>query len=99
LFLLTWSTTACGDEQSVCEEAADKLKACDVGRAQAEQGYARLPITITTEHCSGQNQCLAQCVTSATCEEIIAGMVGGSSDPNSPPVSMAFVGCVFACVE
>ena len=95
LLLLTWSTTACGEEQSVCEEGADKLKACDVGRARA----VRLPVVISTETCSGQNECLAQCVTSSTCAEIISGIEGGSSDPNSPPVSRDFVACVYTCIE
>lgn len=34
--VLMCSTLACGEGQSVCEEAADKLKACDVGRVEAE---------------------------------------------------------------
>lgn len=99
LLLLTWSTMACGEEQSICEEAADKLKACDVGRAHAEQGFVRLPVAISTEECSGQNECLAQCVASATCVEIISGVTGSSTDPNEPPVSREFVACVYACME
>lgn len=90
---------ACGEEQSVCEAAEDKLKACDVGRVQAEQGGGRLPLAISTEDCSGRNECLAQCVTSATCAEIIVGVKGSSADPNEAPVSRAFVACVYACVE
>jgi hypothetical protein len=100
LLLLMCSTLACGEEQSVCEEAIDKLKACDVGRVEAEQGYVGLPLVISTDDCSGRNECLAECVTSATCAEIINGVKGGSStDPNEPPVPRGFINCVYACIE
>jgi hypothetical protein len=98
--LLIGLAGACGDEQSVCEAAVDKLKACDVGRVEAEQGYSRLPL-ISTDDCSGDNECLAGCVAPASCAELIYGIKGGSTDPNTPPVPNGpkFVACVYACME
>jgi hypothetical protein len=88
----------CGEEQTVCERAADKLEECEAGRVEA-QGYMRLPLVISTDDCSGDNECLAKCVAPATCAEIVHGLKGGSTDPNEPPVSSALIGCVYACIE
>lgn len=86
---------ACGEDETVCEEAADKLNACDVGRS------ARLPLVISRDDCSGENECLAKCVASASCGAIKVGLQGGSTDPNEAPVSggPAFLGCIHACME
>jgi hypothetical protein len=96
--LVATSLAAACAEQTVCEKAADKLEACEVGRVEA-QGYMRLPLVISTDDCSGENECLAKCVARASCAEIVHGLKGGSTDPNEPPVSNELINCVFACIE
>jgi hypothetical protein len=98
--LLLAGALACA-EGSVCEQAADKLEACEVGRVVAEQGYARLPLAISRDDCSGTNECLAQCVSPASCEDITYALKGGSTDPNTPPASGGpqFLACVDACAQ
>jgi hypothetical protein len=90
----------CG-EDSVCETAADKLQQCKIGDAVAEQGFARVPLAISRDDCTGTNECLARCVAPATCGELEFVVVGGSTDPNQPPVEGGpkLYGCITACVE
>ena len=84
-----------GEDATVCEVAADKLNTCDVGSS------AGFPLLISTEDCSGENECLARCVAAANCSSIKYGVQGGSTDPNSDPVpgGPAFYGCIYACIE
>jgi hypothetical protein len=90
----------CG-EDSVCEKAADKMNECKIGDAVAQQGFARLPLVIRRDDCTGTNECFAKCVESANCAELQAVIVHGlsSTDPNEPPVlsGVELEACVMAC--
>lgn len=86
----------CGDE--ICDEAVDKLEACDIPGQIAEQGYSRLPVAITREDCSGTNECFAKCVAPATCAELGYTFVYGA-DLNRPPATGEVERCIMACVD
>lgn len=87
------------EEDSVCEVAADKLEWCKFSDAAAEQGFARLPLTVARDDCTGLNQCVARCVAPASCGDIRALAFGSSTDPNSKPVSLQLGNCILACIE
>jgi hypothetical protein len=90
---------ACGEDQSACEAALDRLQACEVGRSEA-RGSSSLPL-ISSEDCSGENECLARCVAKASCAALIYGVKGHSTDPNEPPVpgGLELVACLDACAD
>jgi hypothetical protein len=91
--------TLLGCGEKICDEAVDKLEACDIPGQIAEQGYARLPVAITREDCSGTNECFAKCVAPATCDELGYTFVYGGGDPNQPPATGEVQACIMACVE
>jgi hypothetical protein len=88
-----------GCSGSVCEEAVQKLEECDIPDQISEQGYSRLPVSITKEDCSGTNECFAKCVAPATCNDLGYAFVYGSGDPTRPPATREVELCILACVE
>jgi hypothetical protein len=94
------SLAACAEE-TVCERAADKLQACHIGEKTFAKGYARIPLAIDRDHCSGQNECLAKCVDPASCSDLDYVLVSGVADPNLPPPTghAELLACISACMQ
>ncbi len=56
--ILGLAAGACGDsERTVCDEAVDKLESCGSSGQEVDD-------------CSGIDECVAECVVSASCEDL-----------------------------
>jgi hypothetical protein len=77
-------TTGCGGD--VCTKAADQLTACGVGG----ETVSGSPMELT---CSGVTSCNADCVTKATCEQLVDGFSGMPDLIKSKP----FFDCTTKC--
>jgi hypothetical protein len=88
------------DADEPCEAARKKLAACknEIDEAIAISGMVSLPVTFTGE-CTGRNLCVAECARNPDCTELAAGISGGISDPNAPPMTGEFLGCALGCLH
>ena len=101
--LVCWLLIACsGSDKTTCEQAHDKLEACQsqIDAGAAKRGL-RVPLSLSAD-CSGDDECLAECLAPASCGAIVILSTGSSTDPNEPPVdapdAKTFFDCFQACI-
>lgn len=97
-----WTVAIAIGCSDVCETAADKMDDCKIEEEVKKQGYARFPVVVSRDDCSGFNECAAECTEDATCASLQNVIVRGFyTDPSNPPPPGAakIYGCLRTCIE